>query len=97
MYGIGANNYNELGTTGKLTAFQELEAFGTLSIQPQDIFYGYSRFTVKTTEDRIYSIGNNYNGDCGCGREEKQILEFKGVHILFCLNIITNIIYYKRN
>ena len=52
-----------------------MEAFGKLSIQPQDIFTGYSRFTVKTHEDRIYSIGNNYNGGCGCG-EDQQIEKY---------------------
>lgn len=81
VYGIGANNYNEFGIKAnekKITSFQELEAFGKLSIQPQDIFAGYSRFTVKTHQDRIYSIGNNYNGACGCGKEV-QIEEFKEI------------------
>ena len=77
LFGIGANNYDELGIEGKVLKFQELKAFSKVSIQPQDIFCGYSRFTVKTHEDRIYSIGNNYNGGCGCGEADDDELMLK--------------------
>ena len=32
-----------------------------------DIYYGFYRFTIKTHDNKIYSIGNNASGDCGVG------------------------------
>ena len=79
VFGIGSNSFGELGETYKSDkgiGMQKLLAFSKFEFKPQDIFYGYLRFTIKTTDNKIYSMGNNTCGDCGVDSKASQIPRF---------------------
>ena len=83
VYGIGANDYNELGGHGAFKSMTKLKEYSKVIFAPQDIKSGYHRFSLKTHENKLYSIGNNYNGDCGVGHSQSnsQLTEISTKHM----------------
>eukprot|EP01084_Bolivina_argentea_P214156 363618_1 len=72
VYGVGRNAYSELGNNDTaITKFQQISTFSDHIFDPNDLYTGYHRFTIKTNENRIFSLGNNYNGDCGHDKFQK--------------------------
>eukprot|EP01084_Bolivina_argentea_P108430 193792_1 len=82
VHGIGANEYNELGEEDTVESFKQLSAFSTLTFNPNCIYFGCYRFVIKTTDNKLYSIGKNSCGDCGIGKNTSRISTFTRINML---------------
>ena len=69
VYGIGLNRYKELGPGSSLNCFQKLSVFADHIFTANNLYIGKNRFNIKTIDNRIYSIGHNNDGVCGCGMD----------------------------
>ena len=81
VYGIGQNEYNELGAIGRLSEFQQLDAFSSLTFDPNNVYFRCYGFVIKTRDNKLFSIGKNSCGDCGVGSNTSKIGSFLPINL----------------
>eukprot|EP01084_Bolivina_argentea_P303423 523852_1 len=66
IYGIGLNQCGEFSVSHNSTLhhFEKLSQFESICDDCNDIYYGKSKFLIKTMNNDIYSVGNNHFGAC---------------------------------
>jgi alpha-tubulin suppressor-like RCC1 family protein len=69
VYGVGSNGYGQLGdgtTTGR-TAPVAMQVFDGSAVRAQQVQSGYGTTVILTTNGKVYTVGNNSNGQLGDG------------------------------
>lgn len=69
VYGVGRNNYGQLGTgstSGSIVSTPVLMSLPS-GVKAQTVQSGYNSTVILTTEGKIYTVGNNAQGQLGDG------------------------------
>lgn len=69
VYGVGSNGYGQLGdgtTTGRITPVA-MQVFNGTTVRAQQVQSGYGTTVILTTGSKVYTVGNNSNGQLGDG------------------------------
>lgn len=69
VYGVGSNGYGQLGdgtTTGRTTPVT-MQVFDGSAVRAQQVQSGYGTTVILTTNGKVYTVGNNSNGQLGDG------------------------------
>jgi alpha-tubulin suppressor-like RCC1 family protein len=69
VYGVGSNGYGQLGdgtTTGRTTPVA-MQVFDGSAVRALQVQSGYGTTVILTTNGKVYTVGNNSNGQLGDG------------------------------
>ena len=69
VYGAGSNGYGQLGdgtTTGRSTP-TTMQVIDGSSVRAQQVQSGFGTTVILTTNGKVYTVGNNSNGQLGDG------------------------------
>ena len=69
VYGVGSNGYGQLGdgTTIGRTTPATMQVFDGSSVRAQQVQSGFGTTVILTTNGKVYTVGNNSNGQLGDG------------------------------